>query len=83
MLVEDAIVDSMIARAEVQPANEGDIYVSEPCVMKSNAGWYVGQVCIEFLGGQWVPMPYDRLSKYCKDQQTAQVWLDALMELEQ
>ena len=42
---------------------DGDFPISEPIVMASAAGWYVGEVCKDpDCGGMIVP--YDRLSGY-------------------
>ena len=41
----------------------GDLPISEPIVMASAAGWYVGELCKDpDCGGMIVP--YDRLSGY-------------------
>ena len=42
---------------------DGDLPISEPIVMASAAGWYVGELCKDpDCGGMIVP--YDRLSGY-------------------
>ena len=40
-----------------------DMPVSEPLVMKSGAGWYVGEVCQDPECGNWV-VPYARCTDY-------------------
>ena len=47
---------------EIKWRDEGnDTFVSEPLVMASNAGWYIGEIYKESDG---FVMPYDRLSNY-------------------
>lgn len=69
-------VKTLLAKAEAQPPKHGDIYISEPIVMVSGAGYYIGMVCIEYLLDEWVPQPYDRLSEYYKSNYAAQAILD-------
>ena len=52
-----------------QIVNKGNIAISERAVTQchvcqSAAGFYIGQWCVENMGGDLVPMPYDRLSGY-------------------
>lgn len=84
MQVKDwSLVDSLIEKAVEMDIPMSDWIASEPCVMRSAAGWYVGQFCVERMGeNEYLPMPYDRLTTYCKSPEMAQVWLDALLELE-
>jgi len=77
-------IDDLIAEAVELGISIGDYLISKPCVMKSYAGWYVGEFCVERVDEEFfMPMPYDRLTTYCNNQETAQVWLDALLELEE
>ena len=46
---------------EVEEYNNGTkLLISEPLVMSSAAGWYVGQICKE----DDFPMPFDRFTEY-------------------
>ena len=50
--------------------------VSEPIVMASAAGWYVGKVC----KGEFCVEPYDRFTDYFATLEEAQVVLDTPIE---
>ena len=50
--------------------------VSEPIVMASAAGWYVGAIC----KGEFCIEPYDRFTDYFATPEEAQVVLDTPME---
>ena len=50
--------------------------VSEPIVMASSAGWYVGKVC----KGEFCVEPYDRFTDYFATPEEAQVVLDTPIE---
>ena len=52
-----------------------EIELSEPIVMASAAGWYVGKVCKE----DGFVQPYDRFTEYMTQEQ-AQVCLDTPIE---
>ena len=68
--------------------NTTDVYgskmeVSEPIVMASAAGWYVGKVCKTDLfndGSQFIVEPYDRFTDYFATSEEAQVVLDTPIE---
>lgn len=50
--------------------------VSDPIVMKSAAGYYVGSICAEREDdGYEMVMPYDRYSEYFNTKQAAEVRL--------
>ena len=53
--------------------------VSEPIVMASAAGWYVGKVCRDYYEGGSFVQPYDRFTEYMT-QESAQKCLEAPME---
>ena len=55
----------------VIPMYGEDMEVSEPIVMASAAGWYVGKICKE----DGFVQPYDRYTEYMTQEQ-AQVCLD-------
>ena len=57
--------------------------VSEPIVMASAAGWYVGKVCRTDLfndGSQFIVEPFDRFTDYFATPEEAQVVLDTPIE---
>lgn len=62
-------------------------WVSQPKVMCSNAGWYVGRDCFEEDPVSTHPaalapaMPYDRMSDYYKSEDAAKKFLDALLSI--
>ena len=53
-----------------------EMEVSEPIVMASAAGWYVGKVCKE----DGFVQPFDRFTEYFATPKEAQTVLDAPME---
>ena len=56
--------------------SDGDLPISEPIVMASAAGWYVGEVCKDpDCGGMIVP--FDRLSGYFATPEEATNVLDS------
>ena len=60
-----------------------EMEVSEPIVMASAAGWYVGKVCKTDLfndGSQFIVEPYDRFTDYFATPEEAQVVLDTPIE---
>ena len=60
-----------------------EIELSEPIVMASAAGWYVGKVCKTDLfndGSQFIVEPYDRFTDYFATSEEAQVVLDTPIE---
>jgi hypothetical protein len=57
--------------------------VSKPMVMKSAAGFYVGQVCVEDGDPvDWI-QPYDRMSDYFATPEVAESYLKAWLTLEE
>lgn len=58
-----------------QHHEEGTTFVSEPCVCKSNAGYYIGTWCTEAVCGQWLPQPYSRDSGYFITEALAQEYI--------
>lgn len=46
-------------------------YLSGPIVMKSAAGWYVGEACLDEDIPNF-PMPYDRYTGYFLDKESAE-----------
>ena len=53
----------------------GDFPISEPIVMASAAGWYVGEVCKDpDCGGMIVP--FDRYTDYCETSEDAEKLLE-------
>lgn len=61
----DKLVDALLLEhGDAQSHPEGTVFVTEECVCKSNAGYYIGTWCIEVISGQWLPQPYSRDSQY-------------------
>ena len=76
MKIQKEIKD--IKFATVEFGYDTTMEVSEPIVMASAAGWYVGKICKgEDCGGMIVP--YNRFTEYMT-QEKAQVVLDTPME---
>lgn len=78
------IVDLFCKAAEREDLTEvvdymtdsGTMAISEPIVMASAAGWYVGQICIDAEDG-WIIQPWQRLTEYC-DQKTAEIYWEPI-----
>ena len=61
----DALVDALMTKhGDASKYEEGTIFETEPCVCRSNAGFYIGSWCIEAIGTQWLPQPYSRDTIY-------------------
>tara|TARA_B100000900_G_scaffold250564_1_gene213432 strand:+ start:294 stop:536 length:243 start_codon:yes stop_codon:yes gene_type:complete len=56
--------------------SDGDLPISEPIVMASAAGWYVGEVCKDPECGGMI-VPFDRLSEYFATPEEAANVLDS------
>ena len=56
--------------------SDGDLPISEPIVMASAAGWYVGKICRE----DGFVEPFDRYTDYFATADQAQVVLDTPIE---
>lgn len=60
---------------ETNPTTGDETIVrTEDCVCKSNAGYYWGSWCIEWMGDSWLPQPYHRESGYFATPEEAQAW---------
>ena len=70
------IIESLEARIanHANPKQE-DLLVSEMGVMETCAP-YVGQMCAEYLNGEWLWQPYGRLSDYMDNIEEAQAQLE-------
>jgi hypothetical protein len=70
------IIESLEARISnhANPKQE-DLLVSEMGVMETCAP-YVGQMCAEYLNGEWLWQPYGRLSDYMGSIEEAQAQLE-------
>ena len=70
------IIESLEARiANHADPKEEDLLVSEMGVMETWAP-YVGQMCAEYLNGEWLWQPYGRLSDYMGSIEEAQAQLE-------
>ena len=59
----------------VQNPTEGQMIVSDPCIMHT-CGWYVGMVCAEYIDSiGWLYQPYDRLTDYYTTREQAEAAL--------
>lgn len=83
-----SVVDDLIVTAEaIEYPHDGRMIISEPIVMQT-CGYYVGQVCIEYLDfgdgekGDWLLQPYDRLSDYFVTLEEAEAELQNFVDLE-
>ena len=65
--------------AQLPHPAEGELVVSDIGVMESACAPYVGQVCAEWLHGQWLYQPYSRITEYASNLGQAQRWLNELM----
>ncbi|WP_419614451.1 hypothetical protein [Thiolapillus sp.] len=69
---------------EGQKQENGDIMVvGEPSILHSAAGHYVGQLYLHFYKDmrpdeQGIPMPYDRLSEYFPNEESAAPLLESI-----
>jgi len=78
MFPKNAISDLIREAERFTDPVEGQLVVSEDCVMRSAAGFYVGQFCVEYMpDGEWFPQPWDRSTQYTDSQEIAETWLDA------
>jgi hypothetical protein len=67
---------------QIKNPNEGELVISDPCVMETCA-FYVGQICAEYSNDYgWLFQPYARLTDYFESKETAQSWLDSFIESE-
>jgi hypothetical protein len=58
---------------------EGDLVVSDPCLMETCA-WYVGQICAEYSEEfGWMHQPFARLTEYGTKEE-AESWLKGMKE---
>ena len=64
--IDKSAYDNMMFRTSIiKTPEDGHLVVSNVCVCESNAGYYVGRYCAEYIGdGMWLPQPYERLSGY-------------------
>lgn len=62
--------------------NQDDTYmaVSDPLVMASAAGWYVGEVCKEVCGDDYYIAPYCRITDYYATPEQAHAVLQEMMQ---
>jgi len=73
----DDYLDSIIATFS-KPV-KGDMVISPEGIMRTPAGWYVGQVCAEYDDEYgWMYTPFDRLSGYFATKQEAEKHLEQM-----
>ena len=76
MKIQKEIKDIMFNKSPIDVDGSTYMEISEPIVMASAAGWYVGKICKEdgFIE------PYDRFTEYFATPEEAQVVLDTPIE---
>ena len=76
MKIQKEIKDIEFNKSPIDVDGSTYMEVSEPIVMASAAGWYVGKIC----KGEYGIEPYDRFTDYFATPEEAQVVLDTPME---
>lgn len=71
-------LDQVLSLVKNSDPKDGELVISDPMICQSAAGFYIGTCCIEYSSDidEWVPMPFERLSKYCKSYQMAELWYE-------
>ena len=65
MSKHDSLVADLIEKhGPASDHPEGTLFITEQCVCKSAAGYYIGTWCIEVVCGSWLPQPHSRDSEY-------------------
>jgi hypothetical protein len=70
------------ALEEKELSPEDGCYISDPIVMATNAGWYIGQVCREASDCGGMLMPWDRLTHYMSEADAIK-WYDMDYKLDE
>lgn len=68
----DKEIEALLTKGEAKQLDTKLIHITSPQICKSQAGYYVGQWCVEWIHNSWVPQPYDRLSGYGTREQMLQ-----------
>ena len=76
MKIQKEIKDIMFNKSPIDVDGSTYMEISEPIVMASAAGWYVGKICKE----DGFVEPYDRFTEYFATPEEAQVVLDTPIE---
>lgn len=63
-MFQDEAIARLTKKAQNKDLKEGEMLISEPCVCKSNAGYYIGRWCVEMNNNILFPQPYSRDSDY-------------------
>ena len=72
--------DNLLALAQnITNPTEGQIIRGEPVICKTCA-YYVGYWCVEWMGSEWLPQPYDRASDYYNTIEEAKSALEFILE---
>tara|TARA_B100002019_G_scaffold293220_1_gene319444 strand:+ start:3586 stop:3828 length:243 start_codon:yes stop_codon:yes gene_type:complete len=69
MFYHEAIESILTNEKEsLETMKEGELKITQPCICKSEAGFYIGEWCIEKTGNNLLlPQPYQRLSGYMSE----------------
>jgi len=79
LLLHTEAVQQLLSSVEGTKPGYGDetLAITPVCVCKSNAGYYVGHWCVEFVDNDtWLPQPYSRDSHYFATPEEAQAYLE-------
>lgn len=62
----EVLVSKLIKEHADSKPSDGQLRVTDSCVCESNAGYYIGTWCIEYMedGDTWLPQPHSRDSEY-------------------
>lgn len=68
MKYQEALIKLEEEKGDASNYEEEELFITEQCVCRSPAGYYVGTWCIEVLHGHWFPQPYSRDSEYMSEE---------------
>jgi len=68
--------DNLLALADaITNPTEGQLVISDPIICKTCA-YYIGSWCLEWMGNEWLPQPYDRYTEYMATEEQAKQILE-------
>lgn len=79
MLDPEPSLEARLARREAVDSPSRGRLVGAPQVMRSPAGYYIGQYCYEWEDPQWIPLPYSRLTSYYGTEDEAYIELNMFL----
>lgn len=68
MKYQEALEKLQDEKGDPSKYDEETLFITEPCVCVSPAGFYVGTWCIEVMQGHWFPQPYSRDTGYMSEE---------------